>query len=66
MSGHLFLLRQKQFAGTIAETKKMPVSAKQWEAGADEIKEGELIFLASGKAGGSLGSGLRLKLLQGH
>lgn len=65
MSGHLFLLRQKQFAGTIAETKKMPVSAKQWEAGADEIKEGELIFLASGKAGGSLGLWLTAKASTG-
>ena len=56
MSGHIFILSQSKITSntlgtkTVGETKKILLSAKQWEAGADEIKENDLIFCVSGKA----------------
>ena len=65
MSGHLFILSQRQITGTIAENKKLPVSAKQWEAGADEIKPDDLIILASGNKNGPLALWLTAKAATG-
>ena len=65
MGGHLFILGQKQITGTVAETKKVPVSAKQWEAGAEELKADDLIFLVAGKAGSSLTLWLTAKAATG-
>jgi len=53
MSGHLFVLGQEQIA-KIETAKKVALSAKQWEAGADEIKAGDLIFFSSGRKGNPL------------
>ncbi len=54
MSGHLFILGQKHILEGITQKKRVPISAKQWEAGADQIKKGDFIILVSGNKNGPL------------
>lgn len=54
MSGHLFILNQRQNVDTVAKNKKVQVSTKQWEAGANEIKANDLIFLADANKGSAI------------
>ena len=52
MSGHLFILNPRQNVETVIKNKKVQVSMKQWEAGANEIKADDLIYLAESNKGG--------------
>lgn len=54
MSGHLFILGQRQITETVVKNKRIQVSAKQFEAGAGEIKADDLIFCGVGRKGGPI------------
>lgn len=54
MSGHLFILGQRQITETVVKNKRIQVSAKQCEAGAGEIKADDLIFCGVGRKGGPI------------
>lgn len=56
-TGHLFLLSQRQIAAAIkaiTETKRITISAKQWEAGANEIAPDNFVFLGVGRKDGTV------------
>jgi len=56
MSGYLFVLSQDQInkIDKAEPVKKLTLSAKQWDTGADEIKAGDLVFFSVAKKGSPL------------